>query len=78
MSRHQRRILIPKLFLTFALCGGIGAIGCQPPETGTVGVPRPLGPDGQPLPVKQKGGPEAPAKSKARGKTENQLDPGGK
>ena len=44
----------------------IALAGCLPTEMGTVGVPRPVGPDGQPVPARPKGGAEAPVKAKPK------------
>jgi hypothetical protein len=44
----------------------IALAGCQPTEMGTVGVPRPVGPDGQPLPARPKWGAETPVKAKSK------------
>ena len=38
--------------------------GCLQNQMGTVGVPRPVGPDGQPVPARPEGGAESPVKAK--------------
>jgi hypothetical protein len=44
----------------------IAPAGCLQNEMGTVGVPRPVGPDGQPVAARPKGGTEAPVKATPR------------
>jgi hypothetical protein len=56
----------------------IGAGGCGAAEVGTVGVPRPVGPDGKPLPSRPKGGYDEPAKAKSKSKAAAKTDAFGK
>ena len=52
----------------------IGAWGCGAAEVGTVGVPRPVGPDGKPVPSRPKGGFDEPDKAKSKGKATAKID----
>lgn len=56
----------------------IAVAGCQPAEMGTVGVPRPVDADGNPLPTRSKGGPEAPAKPKAKSRSAGKAESPGR